>query len=275
MDNITELRMPAILTALLMPLLAASCNEMDDIDMTEELCIDVMLSGDTKAPIYDNFLPDGSSIGVTIVENGKDTYNGATYHNVKFTAYGTGSAQKWIPERPVILSETNADLYAYYPYTEDYHNHEITLTNDETDNMYGITYDKINRDNKNARVFMYHRKFITKIQLKRGTYEGEGNITRIQIAPGISWSIAKANIKKYTSYVNGTQKYSDMKAYDVEISLDDSPVIETMWLPTLTSDAYPFDVYVVMDDLSVYYRTDEEYIWTDGQIYEFTFTINR
>lgn len=275
MNNITELRMPTVLAALLIPLIAASCNKMDDIDMTEELCIDVMLSDDTRSPIYDNYLPDGSSIGVTIVENGKDTYNGVTYHNVKFTAYGTGSAQKWIPERPVILSEVNAKIYAYYPYTEDYHNHEITLTNDETDNMYGLVFDQTNRDNKTARIYMYHRKFITRIQLKRGTYEGDGNITRIHILPGACWSIAKTHIMQYGSYVNGTQQYSSMKAYDVQMSLDDSPVLETMWLPTLNPIADPFDIYVIMDGLSVYYRTDEKYIWEQGQIYEFTLTINR
>lgn len=267
--------MPYIFAVLSLTLSTASCSKTVLTDMTEELCLDIKVSDMTKVPKHEGYLPDGASIGVTIVEDDKDTYNGETYHNIRFTASGTGADQRWIPETPVNLTDIEGRLYAYYPYTEDYENHEITRTNDDdSDFMCGFSNYTISSSNKEATVYMLHHNFITRVRLKRGTYTGKGNITKVKIVADITWGSLKVNIREFGSYINNSLKYSTPKIYDVEMSLDDCPIVESMWIPTLSGISYPLEVYVEIDGKTYHKKTPSKYIWYRGCIYDFTFTIN-
>ena len=273
MNNITELRMPTVLAATLISFLGSSCAEKEAVDTAEELCLEIRLSEDTRSPIYEKYLPDGASIGVTLVEEGKDTYNGVRYHNIRFTASGTGTDQIWTSETPVILSETYGELYAYYPYTEDYNNHEIEMTNDDTDNMYGLAYNKVNRDNKTAKIFLHHSKFITRVRVERGTYKGEGKISCITLNTLGTWRYVRRNVINYAGYADGTPEYSDIKRFNGPFSLDDRPTLETMWIPCLINIGNPLDISVEIDGIGYSARTSD-YVWGRGEIYDFTFTLN-
>lgn len=275
MNNNTGLGMPYIFAVLLLTLSTASCSEAVLTDMTEELCLDIKVSDMTKVTKHEDYLPDGACIGVTIVEKNKDTYDGETYHNIRFTASGTGADQKWIPETPVNLSDVEGLLYVYYPYTENYENHEVTRTNDDdSDFMCGFSYNTISSSNKEATVYLSHHNFITRVRLKRGTYTGNGNITQIKIVADITWGSLKVNILKFGSYIQNSLKYSTPKIYDAEMSLDDCPIVESMWIPTQSGISYPLQVYVEIDGKTYYKKTPSKYIWNRGCIYDFTFKIN-
>ena len=269
----SESRMPFIIPAILLFLMALSCAEIESVDYTEELCIDLMLPDNTKSPLYDRYLPDGASIGVTLLEYGKDTYDGVRYHNVRFTASGTGENQIWIPERPIVLTETKGYVYAYYPYTSEYSGHAVPVCDDDTDNMYGVSYEEISRDNKIARLYFYHNKFITRVKVERGSYSGEGHISNIYISTLGTWGYAEAKVINYTSYVHGTQIYSSAKLYPGPFDLDYAPVLESMWIPDLIPGGNPLDIAVEIDGHSYFARTSD-FVWDRGDIYDFTFIIN-
>ena len=49
----------------------------------------------TRSPIYDTVLPEGARIGVAIVENNLDTYNGKTIMNIPYEAKTKDGSQVW------------------------------------------------------------------------------------------------------------------------------------------------------------------------------------
>ena len=71
--------------------LLAACQErlaepdspvIDEEGVPLELEVTANPASVTRSPIYDKVLPEGARIGVAIVENNLDTYNGKTIMNI-------------------------------------------------------------------------------------------------------------------------------------------------------------------------------------------------
>lgn len=85
-----------LMAALAVTVFGSSCN---DEDFSKTSCTPLQLSVTTDTPVLsraivnDKYLPDGSSVGVTLTaENGGD-YDGKQFFNLKYTASGTGDTQ--------------------------------------------------------------------------------------------------------------------------------------------------------------------------------------
>lgn len=171
-------------------LIAISCSErnlvpVSDPDTPVPLSLSVITVPDaSKSMITEETLHDGAEIGICLTGPDSGTYDGISYSNVRFTADGSSASQSWLPDTDVMLSSTEATLYAYYPYSDeisDIGNIPVE-TSSQTDYLYSSAVTGMNNHNAEATVNLRHALAAVRISLSRGTYSGTGAITGLSIS---------------------------------------------------------------------------------------------
>ena len=180
-------------TAALCSLLAA-CQErlpepitLDDQDSAPlELEVIANPASVTRGPIYDTVLPEGARIGLAIVENNLDTYNGKSIMNIPYEAKTKDGSQVWeAVNEEILLTNTSGNAYAYYPYSEDITSlKEIPLKASSThqvDYLHAKKVGGLRKSNTKASIYFYHILGVVRLSVTRGTYTGEGVITSASV----------------------------------------------------------------------------------------------
>ena len=135
----------------------------------------------TKGIIKDSRLPDGASVGITVKDD-YGVYTGELFTNIKYTARSESGNQVWISDSPVMLSSETGTAYAYYPYNSAIE--DITAvtvkasSNIQIDCMWGQPVS-VSKDSRNARFTMKHALAAVRITYVRGSYTGEGKVTKV------------------------------------------------------------------------------------------------
>lgn len=258
------------LTAAVLGMLQWSCTgplSKDECGGTEQLVISVEMPQMTKAPIFGQYLSSGAKIGVTLVEEGKDTYDGVTYHNVMFTVYGNGEDQYWVSSKEINLSDTKGTLYAYYPYTKEYDSHRIPASAKDSDVLWCSVRDMSRRNNR-ALLQFNHTKAILRIKPQRGDYGGHGNISIIEVFSSNSYRAADLNILtgnfENGNGINMTNNYPNC-------TLDDSPAIDFLLIPNGKNDKITITSLI---DETNYQAELGKFTLYPGKIHEVAITLN-
>ena len=137
---------------------------------------------ESRAIIDGGYLPDGASIGVTLTAEDGSVYDGQAFTNLQYTAAGEGSAQTWSSATPASLSITAGKVIAYYPYYggEDFDLKAVPVeTASQTDYMYAKPVTGINMVSPAVNLTMQHAMTDIRINVKKGTYTGTGEVTKI------------------------------------------------------------------------------------------------
>ena len=137
---------------------------------------------ESRAIIDGGYLPDGASIGVTLTAEDGTAYDGQVFTNLQYTAAGEGSAQAWSSATPASLSITAGKVIAYYPYYggDDFDLKAVPVeTASQTDYMYAKPVTGINMVSPAANLTMQHAMTDIRINVKKGTYTGTGEVTKI------------------------------------------------------------------------------------------------
>lgn len=179
----------AILPVLM--LLSSACKEMStDIPLESgstplELKFKTGIGNETKALVTGNALSNGSEVGVYLYDDSGISYDGIPYSNIRYTAGTTSGQQTWSSDKQVMLSATKADLYAYYPYSDEVSSiNSIRIVADsenQTDYMYATPSLDLSNHNASAEVTLNHALAAVRLSLSRGTYSGTGEVTSISI----------------------------------------------------------------------------------------------
>lgn len=188
-------KLAVALTALAVTVFTASCNDEDLTDAGRSY-LQLSVTTDTpvlsRAIVNDKYLPDKADIGVTLTATDGSAYDGMDFINLKYTASGWGDAQTWSSETPASLSTTTGKVVAYYP-----HNPDITTvaglaaipieTASQTDYMYAKPVTGINFTSAQTGITMQHALTNIRINLKKGTYTGPGNVGKVSVkSPGFA-----------------------------------------------------------------------------------------
>ena len=135
----------------------------------------------TKGLIKDSKLPDGASVGIT-VKDSYGVYTGELFTNIKYTAKTESGKQVWSSDSPVMLSSETGTAYAYYPYNsaiEDITAVTVKATSAiQLDCMWGQPVS-VSKDSRNAKFTMKHALAAVRITYVRGSYTGEGKVTKV------------------------------------------------------------------------------------------------
>ena len=162
-----------------------ACTDDEVVNQTTkalQVSVSTETPAESRAIIDGGYLPDGASIGVTLTAEDGSAYDGQAFTNLQYTAAGEGSAQAWISATPASLSITAGKVIAYYPYYggDDFDLKAVPVeTASQTDYMYAKPVTGINMVSPAANLTMQHAMTDIRINVKKGTYTGTGEVTKI------------------------------------------------------------------------------------------------
>lgn len=192
--------------ALLAMLLVCSCHEEitpmipEVIDQREELLLNMSTETITKAIIEGSRLPDNSSVGLFITDD-SGFYEPAGYKNIKYTSRSEGGAQVWESENPIYLSDKDATLYSYYPHLASLTSMNLlpvtASSTVQVDYMWGNPVN-VSKGNRVANITMKHALAVVRVTFVRGTYSGDGIVSKVSFSGGCAASIAALDITNGT-----------------------------------------------------------------------------
>ena len=180
----------------------SSCTDDEVLDWADKTPLQISVnteSGVSRSLIHDDFLPGGSSIGLSLYNSadGLD-YDNQGYSNVKFTATGDGADQTWgTTGLAPSVSANEATLVAYYPYNgaDDLDLTAVPVeTASQTDYMFSGPVAGINNTNADkVEITMHHALTAVRVQLVLGDYSGKADVTDISVGSPALGSAATLN----------------------------------------------------------------------------------
>ena len=192
--------------ALLAMLLVCSCHDEitpmipEEIEQQEELVLNMSTEAITKAIIEGSRLPDNSSVGLFITDD-SGFYEPAGYKNIKYTSRSEGGAQVWESENPIYLSDKDATLYSYYPHLASLTSMNLlpvtASSTVQVDYMWGNPVN-VSKGNRVANITMKHALAVVRVTFVRGTYSGDGIVSKVSFSGGCAASIAALDITNGT-----------------------------------------------------------------------------
>ena len=192
--------------ALLAMLLVCSCHDEItptipvQIEQQEELVLNMSTETITKAIIEGSRLPDNSSVGLFITDD-SGFYEPAGYKNIKYTSRSEGGAQVWDSENPIYLSDKDATLYSYYPHIASLTSMNLlpvtASSTVQVDYMWGNPVN-VSKGNRVANITMKHALAVVRVTFVRGTYSGNGIVSKVSFSGGCAASIAALDITNGT-----------------------------------------------------------------------------
>ena len=246
----------------------------------------------TRGPIYETSLPEGSRIGVAIVENGLDTYDGKNLMNIPYEAKTKDGVQLWeAVNDPILLTHTTGNVYAYYPYSEDITSlKEIPLKASSThqvDYLHAKKVGGLRKSNTKASIYFYHILGIVRLSVTRGTYTGEGVITSASVGgEGIAGKAMLNTIDaRVTDYedvgvhigppiepftISSEKQWRDIivvptktdAKLEIELCLDGRKVMVETSRNTTISGGYINNIHITIDKGSAYVPSTDVTEWT-------------
>ena len=168
----------------------AACSPIDDPckgpdTRLGELSISVSTDEPTRAMITDRMLPDGSEMGIALFDSDGNIYMGKRYEHIYCLAENSQDGQIWTIQNHVFLGESEATLYAYYPYSSySYDIRDIRVEANsyvQGDFMYGGPYTGLTADNRHASIHLRHALGAVRVCTRRGTYDGVGKISSLGV----------------------------------------------------------------------------------------------
>ena len=198
-------------TAAICAMLASCDNRLPEPDVPSdadrvplELNVKASPATQTKGLIYGTAMPDGSCLGITVVEPDLDTYDGESFINIPYTASSSDGVQIWKPlKNQILLSTTTGNGYAYYPYSDDVTNiREIPVkatSEHQVDYMYAKKVNLLRKSNPTANLTLNHALCGVRLSFTRGTYAEEGVITSVSTRGDALASSAILNAEDITA----------------------------------------------------------------------------
>ena len=226
----------------------------------------------TKGLIKDAKLPDGASVGIT-VKDSYGVYTGELFTNIKYTSKTESGKQVWSSDSPVMLSSETGTAYAYYPYNsaiEDITAVTVKATSAiQLDCMWGQPVN-VSKDSRNARFTMKHALAAVRITYVRGSYTGEGKVTKVSFGGSCIGTAGYLDITDGTLHTiigKGGTISPTMTAKTLSSTLQDSEIIviptgEKQGKITITIDGK--DYVLEFGDIDL----------RQGQITQFHLTVN-
>ena len=264
--------------ALLAMLLVCSCHDEItptipvEIEQQEELVLNMSTETITKAIIEGSRLPDNSSVGLFITDD-SGFYEPAGYKNIKYTSRSEGGVQVWESENPIYLSDKDATLYSYYPHLASLTSMNLlpvtASSTVQVDYMWGNPVN-VSKGNRIANITMKHALAVVRVTFVRGTYSGNGIVSKVSFSGGCAASIAALDITNGTlsnfigqgAAISPTISKKTLSSTSQKADIIVIPTQETDGKITMTIDGK--DYFLEFGDIELH----------QGEITQFYLTVN-
>ena len=184
---------------------AAACSPIEEHGLSDgtPLSIDVRANESTKSLFTDSRLPDGAELGVGIFDPDGTNYMNKNYRHICYRASNGADGQIWETEQDVLLGDSEAVLYAYYPYDPniDPNIRNILVKADshyQQDFLYAVPCTGLNAENRHADITLKHALSAVRVSTRKGTYVGDGLISSIGVGGSCGGNRGYIDITKGT-----------------------------------------------------------------------------
>ena len=252
-----------------------ACTDTETIDVPggSNLSLNVQTAAiESRGLIESATLPDGHSIGLTLVDEGGTKYDNISYNNIKATASTGKTPQTWGLQSDILLSATQGTLYGYYPYNADVTDLSAVPveTTSQTDYMYATPVEGLNDGNAEAAVTMNHALAAIRLNIVRGTYSGTGAVTAVTVNG--SNIATNGTLNALTGALTAlTDTETDIIDNGTFTLSNGGQTKDIIFVPAGTSGTPSFKV--TLDDKE-YIATGAETTFQQGYVYKYTLTIN-
>ena len=265
-----------IISIFLAVIFVASCAKIDiSSHEPKALNIDVSTASETKTLVTGRKLPSGTSIGLFVSDVSDLTYDGVSVSNVKYTSTGEGDSQIWNTASDIMLSGTKGTLKGYYPYDEsvtDITAIPVEATNDnQTDWMWATPVSNLCNKSYNATVKMNHALAVVRLNIRRKSYNGTGEVTSVSFnsESAAAHAILNATNGALTSIRSTDYSYMSSNYF---LLTEESKTVEFITIPSGVKS--PINISVTVDGTQLNGNTDEVKIEA-GNLYEYSVFINK
>ena len=253
----------------------ACTNEVENTveEGTTPLSLNVLVAEQgSRAIVEDTTLPDASLMGVAIKNNQGADYEGKGYTNVKYTVSGSSCTS----DTEIMLSATEAKVYAYYPYNEDVTDITqipMTIAADaaaQDDYMYA-TYNTgiVSKLAPNVSLTMNHALAGIKVGIKKTSDETDYTVQKVTVKSGGMAKSGTMNAKdgSLNDLVGAGEQFSQNVTMDLTTEYQHTDVM--YFLPTGKAATLRFVVTIAGTD---YVVVTSSATLQQGNIY--TYTLN-
>ena len=252
----------------------SACN--DEVEYIvypgKALTLEVKTAGiESRGLIESATLPDGHSIGVSLVDAGGTKYDGVTYHNIEAQASTGKTPQVWTLKSDVLLSSTDGTLHAYYPYSSSVTNMtQIAVTAGQTDWMYAEPVTGLNDGKAGASITMKHALAAVRLKIVKGTYTGAGAVTKITVKGDNIAHSGKLNAR--TGALSAQASAGTVLEQTVSFTASSTATVKDFIFVPVASSAAP--TFTLTVDGKEYTATGAAVTAAQGNLYNYTLTID-
>ena len=162
-----------------------------------QVSVNTSLAKQSRAIVHGEWLPSGSTIGVSLFDTEGDDYDEQGYYNIQYKAAGEEEDQTWssMGVTPAV-SANEAVLVAYHPYNDD---EDLDITAipveivSQTDYMYSGPVTGITNAAPKADIVLDHALTAIRVKLVLGDFTGDASVSEIAVASPALASSATLN----------------------------------------------------------------------------------
>ena len=260
---------------------AAACSPLEEThpgsgSREAELSVSVAAEGQqVKGMITDSMLPDGSELCIGLFNPDGSNYMGKNYGHLYYVAENGQGGQIWKTNGTVVLGESEAVLYAYYPYDSngggDIRNIPVKANNFYQDDfMYAVPCTGLDADNRHANITMKHALAAVRLTTRRGTYDGTGSIRSIGVGGTAGGTSGYMDVTqgRFTKVTTGGTIYPT-----TSFQLSDGPNIQHVMLIPSGSTGN-LTVTMTIDD-TIYNMTVPDVLLEAGKITQLEISVDK
>ena len=242
-----------------------------------QVSVNTSLAKQSRAIVHGEWLPAGSTIGVSLFDTEGDDYDGQGYYNIQYKATGEEEDQTWasMGVTPAV-SANEAVLVAYHPYNDD---EDLDITAipveiaSQTDYMYSGQVTGITNAAPKADIVLDHALTAIRVKLVLGDFTGDASVSEIAVAsPALASS---ATLNAADGSLDNIAGQGDKFALPVDFGLvaggTDNDI---MFVPDVAIESGVTTVSATIGGkkYTAGIEFDEAYI--QGYIYTYTLTLN-
>ena len=178
-----------------------ACSDDEVINQTDkvplQVSVNTSLAKQSRAIVHGEWLPAGSTIGVSLFDTEGDDYDEQGYYNIQYKGTGEEEDQTWssMGVTPAV-SANEAVLVAYHPYNDD---QDLDITAipveiaSQTDYMYSGPVTGITNAAPKADIVLDHALTAIRVKLVLGDFTGDASVSEIAVASPALASSATLN----------------------------------------------------------------------------------
>lgn len=252
---------------------ALNIIESNNIQLSNSLSINVLTDVyKTKSVNLSNELSNGSSIGLFMKNVNASDMVQYDIRNVKFTASVTEEGQDWLSDQTIYLNQSLCNVYAYYPHNEAVTDIEAVSVevDSQTDYLFAGNSIQVNCESRQATLEMKHALSVITLNIKKGSYDGVGEVTKVGLRGSGIAHTAKLNGK--TGDLNDIAGVDEMITQNLTLTLDETgQTIHTLFVPNAQNSNVKISLWV---DGNEYYAITPGTLFKQGYRYEYTLTVD-